>query len=182
MITKVQFEEFIMDHVDQDSELIELCEAELGNDPRLETLCTAWSDWTEHSSFSPVELFIYVIDYLRTIKENYDPETDSHIIKLIDSCINGLYTLMAAMNTFFKEVCYIALKRVKTTLNTIDFDYSQSFDDFIDSFYCSWEGIDEFWESDDIDKMDRTYLIGYISGYIEGYLKLIYEIRSSIIK
>lgn len=178
MITKAQFEEFIMDHVDQDSELIELCEAELGNDPRLETLCTAWSDWTEHSYFSPVELFTYVIDYLRTIKENYSPETDSDIIKLIDSCINGLYTLIATMNTFVKEVCYIALKRIKTALNVIEFDYSQSFEDFRDSFYCSWEGIDEFWESDEIDKMDQAY----ISGYIDGHLKSVYEINSLIRK
>lgn len=178
MITKAQFEEFITDHVDQDSELIELCEAELGNDPRLETLCTAWSDWTEHSYFSPVELFTYVIDYLRTIKENYDPETDSNVVKLIDNCIEGLSSLIKELNTSVKAILYIALKRVKTALNVIDFDYSQSFDDFIDSFYCSWEGMDEFFDSGKLNPSQ----ISYVSGYIDGHLRFIYEINSLIIK
>lgn len=178
MITKAQFEEFIADHVNQDSELIELCEAELGNDPHLETLCTAWSDWTERSYFSPVGLFTYVIDYLKTIKENYDPETDSDIIKLIDSCIEGLSSLVKEMDNSIKEVCYIALKRIKTALNVIDFDYSQSFNNFIDSFYCSWEGIDEFFDSGELNPGQ----ISYVSGYIDGYLRFIYEINSLIVK
>lgn len=179
MITKAQFEEFIMDHVDQDSELIELCEAELGNDPRLETLCTAWSDWTEHSYFSPVELFTYVVEYLKNIKKDYDPETDFDIIESIDNNINGLSSLINELNDdFIKEVIYIALKRIKTTLSVVDFDYSQSFDDFFDSFYCSWEGIDEFFDSGKLNPGQ----ISYVSGYIDGYLRFVYEIKSSIIK
>lgn len=171
-----QFEEFVVDYVNTDYVLLELIANETKDDPQKMSLSDAWSEWTEQAPFSPKELYFRTIEYLTQTKKDYDPNEDFGFIKLIDDNIAVLHSLIDELNILPEEIEYIALKRIKQALKSIDFDYSQSFNDFIDLFYCSWKGIDEFFELLDTDQIFN------ISGFIEGYLKAIWEVKHKTIR
>lgn len=171
-----QFEEFVVDYVNTDYVLLELIANETKNDPQKMGLSDVWAKWIKQAPFSPKELFLCAIKYLKQIRGDYDPNEISGFTKLVDENIAVLYSLTDELYTSSKEIEYIALKRIKQALKSIDFDYSQSFNDFIDSFYCSWKGIDEF---ADLLNPNKAFCV---FRFIEGYLRAIWEVKRKMIK